>query len=126
VATQNQLPVKTVGPMYFELGARLKLGWLRRTARQLTTESHWERRAITGLVTELYQAQKQITEHLLRRQKYNGKPQQPAALVADWAAQEEEALRRYLSAIEDLKVQPTIDHAMLIVALRQVQWMVDS
>jgi len=126
VATQNQLPVKTVGPMYFELGARLKLGWLRRTARQLTTESHWERRAIIGLVTELYQAQKQITEHLLRRQKYNGKPRQPAALVADWAAQEEEALRRYLSAIEDLKVQPTIDHAMLIVALRQVQWMVDS
>jgi glutamate dehydrogenase len=126
VATHHGLPVKNVGPVYFELGARLKLGWLRRTARQLATESHWERRAITGLVTELYQAQQQITEHLLRRQKTKGNALDSTALVAAWATQEEEALRRYLSAIEDLKVQPTIDHAMLIVALRQVQWMVDS
>jgi glutamate dehydrogenase len=125
VTRQSGLPVRLVGTLYFELGARLKLGWLRRTARQLAAESHWERRAITGLVTELYQAQQGITLYLLRRSKITGRNFDPAAVAERWAEEEKDSLQRYLAAIEDLKAQPRIDHAMLIVALRQVQWMVD-
>ncbi len=124
-ARQSGLPVRQVGPLYFELGARLKLGWLRDIARQLAAESHWERRAITGLVTELYQAQQEITQHLLRRSKSRSKFD-PAAIAESWAEEENDSLQRYLAVIEDLKAQTRIDHAMLIVALRQVQWMVDQ
>jgi NAD-specific glutamate dehydrogenase len=107
--------------VYFELGAELKLGWLRRTARHLKADTHWEQLAVTSLVTELYQAQQHITTRVLRRKKAAN----AHALVEGWMKENHDALTRYLASMDGLKAQQqTASYAMLVVALRQVQWIV--
>jgi glutamate dehydrogenase len=121
-ANQTGLPVEHVGRVYFELGAELKLGWLRRTARTLKADTHWEQLAITALATELYQAQKHLTVRVLKRKKGAA----PHILVSGWMEENQESLGRYLASMESLKSQQqTANYAMLIVALRQVQWIIN-
>lgn len=121
-SNMTKLPVEQVGRVYFELGAELKLGWLRRTARTLKANTHWEQLAVTALVTELYQAQQQLTVRVLRRKKSAN----ANTLVEDWMHEYQSSLQRYLSAMENLKAeQQSANYAMLIVALRHVQWVVN-
>ena len=114
-ATSNR-PLDGVGRMYFELGAQLKLGWLRRTAQQLTGENYWQQLAIKSLVIELYQAQARLTQEVIRRY-----PKADDAAAA-WLADIQDANTRYLGLIDQLRTQQSFDYPMLIVALRQVQW----
>lgn len=117
IAQASKLPVEDIGKLYFEIGAQLKLGWLRRSARELNAENYWQQLAIKSLVQELYQAQRRLTAEIITR---HGK-KKDGALQA-WDEQVQGALSRYLGFIEELRTQQSLDYPMLIVALRQVQW----
>jgi glutamate dehydrogenase len=121
VAAATKLSLADAGATYFELGAQLKLGWLRRSARNITAENYWQRLAVKSLVVELYQAQRRLTQDAI--QKY-GKKKGDAALL--WIDKNKEAMERYLGFVEELRTQPTLDYSMLIVALRQVQWIISQ
>ncbi|MEJ0010888.1 MAG: hypothetical protein WDN72_10745 [Alphaproteobacteria bacterium] len=103
--------------VYFELGAQLKLGWLRRTAHGMPTDNYWQQLAVKSLVVELYAAQRRLTGDVIRRA---GKKKGDAATI--WIEASKDSLTRYLSFIEDLRTQQSFDYPMMIVALRQVQW----
>lgn len=120
IARAAKLPVKKVGKLYFNLGADLKLGWLRRSAWELSAENYWQQLAIKSLIQELYAAQRRFTQEIIAR---HGKKADPAAA---WSEQASAALSRYLNFIEELRTQQSLDYAMLIVALRQVQWIVSQ
>lgn len=121
VATATKRSVKEVGATYFELGAQLKLGWLRRSARHIAAENYWQRLAVKSLVIELYQAQRRLTQDAIM--KYGKKKGDPAQL---WVGEHDDAMVRYLGFVEELRTQPTLDYSMLIVALRQVQWIISQ
>lgn len=120
IARAAKLPVKKAGKLYFDLGAELKLGWLRRSAWELTAENYWQQLAIKSLVQELYAAQRRLTQEVIAR---HGKKTDPAKA---WSEHAEAALARYLNFIEELRTQQSLDYPMLIVALRQVQWIVSQ
>lgn len=119
LAGESKLPIEQVGALYFSLGATLKLGWLRRSARELTAENYWQQLAIKSLVQELYQAQRRLTQKTI--QHYAKKKGNPQEL---WATDAAASLARYQSFIEELRTQQSLDYPMLIVAMRQVQWIV--
>jgi glutamate dehydrogenase len=120
IARTSKLPVKHVGKLYFDLGATVKLGWLRRSAWELSAENYWQQLAIKSLVQELYAAQRRLTLEVIGRY---GKKENPAA---QWSEHAAPALARYLSFIEELRTQQSLDYPMLIVTLRQVQWIVSQ
>lgn len=124
IAQLRSLPVKAVGSMYFELGAQLRLGWLRQRARAIATETSWQSLAIKSLITELYQAQQNITLHVLGRSKTL--PKRPQELAEAWVKNNADAMARYLQSMTELEQQKSLDYAMLIVVLRQVQWIVNQ
>jgi glutamate dehydrogenase len=111
----SKLPVATVGRIYFELGAVLKLGWLRSSAQDLSAENYWQQLAVKSLAVEFYQAQRRLSLEVIARY---GKH---ADAGAAWRNANRDALARYDSFIADLRAQATLDYPMLIVALRQVQ-----
>ncbi len=111
----SKLPIATVGHIYFELGAVLKLGWLRTSAQDLTAENYWQQLAVKSLAVEFYQAQRRLSLAVIEQ---FGKQKDPAAT---WLQSNTGALTRYDNFIADLRAQPTLDYPMLIVALRQVQ-----
>ncbi len=117
VASTTKLPLEQVGKLYFELGAQLKLGWLRKATQGLAAENYWQQLAAKSLLIELYQAQARLTLEVIRR---FGKKQGAAAAL--WTEEVKEPLSRYLTFIEQLRTQQSFDYPMLIVALRQVQW----
>lgn len=111
----SKLSVATVGHIYFELGAVLKLGWLRAAAQDLAAENYWQQLAIKSLAVEFYQAQRRLTLEVIAQ---HGKQKDPAA---SWLQTNAAALTRYDNFIADLRAQASLDYPMLIVALRQVQ-----
>ncbi|MFM9889260.1 MAG: NAD-glutamate dehydrogenase [Rickettsiales bacterium] len=116
IARARKLTIEQVGRLYFELGATLKLGWLRRSARELVADNYWQELAVKSLIVELYHAQRRLTQDVLAR--YGNKKAEPMAL---WAEEFSGPLARFLQFIGELRMQPSLDYPMLIVALRQVQ-----
>ncbi|MBX9726573.1 MAG: NAD-glutamate dehydrogenase, partial [Rickettsiales bacterium] len=114
-AKESKLPLTTVGRVYFELGAVLKLGWLRQAANDLTAENYWQQLAVKSLAVEFYQAQRRLTLAILAQY---GKHTDASGA---WLAANGAAINRYDAFIGDLRAQATFDYPMLIVALRQVQ-----
>ncbi|MDX2094948.1 MAG: NAD-glutamate dehydrogenase [Alphaproteobacteria bacterium] len=114
-ARESKLPLANVGRVYFELGAVLKLGWLRASAQDLPAENYWQQLAVKSLAVEFYQAQRRLTLVTLA---HYGKQ---ADAAAAWLDAHRGALARYDAFIADLRAQATFDYPMLIVALRQVQ-----
>ena len=121
IAAATKRTVQDVGSTYFELGAQLKLGWLRRSAIRITADNYWQRLAVKSLVIELYQAQRRLTQDAIQR--YSKRKGDPALL---WVEEHGDAMARYLSFVDELRTQPTLDYSMLIVALRQVQWIISQ
>ncbi len=116
IARTGKLPLATTGKIYFELGAVLRLGWLRRSTRELAAEDYWQQLAVKSLVTELYQAQRRLSLEILARHA-----KKRAEAVAEWEKEQASILARYHHFIQELRTQPHLDYPMLIVALRQVQ-----
>ncbi len=114
-ARLSKLPIDAVGHVYFELGAVLKLGWLRTSAQDLVAENYWQQLAVKSLAVEFYQAQRRLTLAVIDQFKREANP------AASWLQTNSGALTRYDNFIADLRAQPTLDYPMLIVALRQVQ-----
>lgn len=117
VADTSGRSVLGVAELYFELGARLRLGWLRQIARGIPADTYWHRQAITALKTELYKAQRRITHTVLEA----GAKKAPAQCAQQWTKASEDSLGRYSRFIADLESLTSPDFATLTVALRQVQ-----
>ncbi|MFZ4540669.1 MAG: NAD-glutamate dehydrogenase, partial [Rickettsiales bacterium] len=115
VARVSKLPVLIVGRTYSELGAMLKLSWLRQVSEDLSAENYWQQLAVKSLVVEFYQAQRRLTFAVIEK---FGKSKDPGLA---WRDANTAALARYETFITDLRTQATLDYPMLIVALRQVQ-----
>jgi glutamate dehydrogenase len=117
IARESKLSVQEVGAVYSDLSASLKFGWLRHAAMRLQVENYWQQLAAKSLVQELFSAQRRLTQSIISR---CAKKKGNAAEL--WAAQVADDRERYLHFIGELRAQQSLDYAMLIVAMRQVQW----
>jgi glutamate dehydrogenase len=117
VALSSGLPVKAVGEIYFLLGERLDLDWLRGAARSGSDAGHWDRLAMKALIASLYDAQRRGTLAVIAGMKKGEKAD--AALARWWTAQEK-GIQRYERLIRDLKSSDTRNLATLVVALQSI------
>lgn len=111
IAQKTSLPITTVGKIYFEVGARLRLGWLRICAGRIDTSSHWERLAVHSMIGDLYDEQRRISLAVIERSRN----------VDAWEETHADALSRYNRFIDDMKSSETRDIPKLMVALRHVR-----
>lgn len=115
---QYGLDVEVVGRVYFEIGAQMRLGWLRRSAQHIVTEDYWDRLAIKSLVRELYLQQRRLTSIVVANLC---KDTQCSFSVETWYEENQRELERYYTFIDDLKSHEVIDLSMLVVAVRNVE-----
>lgn len=118
VANEKSLDVKVVGRAYYELGAHLRLGWLRRCAGRVVTDSYWDRLAVKSIVTDFYDQQRRLTSNVV---EHLCADKQCRDAVALWHESEAEAIKRFMQFIQELKSQEHVDFAMLAVALHNVE-----
>ncbi|MDW8469020.1 MAG: NAD-glutamate dehydrogenase [Burkholderiales bacterium] len=109
--------VETVAGVYFRLGARLDLGWLRERIGALAAEGHWQALAKTALRDDLAALQRALAAQVLAEGGADG----PEALIAAWEARARVPLERALRRLAELRSAPAPDLAMLSVGLRELR-----
>ncbi len=117
VSQKTKLPASLVGQVYFEIGDKFKIGWLRGEARKLLGDSHWDNLALKTLIGIFYDKQMLLAEDVLR----TGCDVNSCELTIDkWFNDKKKSIVRYNNFLQDLKTQEKISHAILTVAVERV------
>jgi glutamate dehydrogenase len=119
-AAQAQRPVTAVGRIYFALGARLGLDWLRQAAAAIAPSSYWERQAVTALIDDIYGRQRELTAAVLNGAAPGTASTDGADALAAWAADRPSQLQRIDQMLGEFRAQGAVDLAKLAVAARAI------
>jgi len=129
LATASGQPVGPVATVYFGVGARFALDWLREKAGELAADSHWQKLAIDTLIDDFYGHQSILAQDVLaqtvgsdsggkRRKAAGGGPD---TTIAAWAAGRRDAVDRTDRLLSDIRTNDQVDLAMLAVANGQIR-----
>jgi glutamate dehydrogenase len=110
--------VEAVAAVYFALGTRLDLHWLRDQIAKLPSETHWQALAQGALRDDLYSEQRELTSEVLRP---GLEDRDAEALIDAWMRENAASVARATSMLNDLKEAEAVDIAMLSVALREIR-----
>ena len=116
VARGGRFGVSDTARVYFILGLRLKLFWLREIVAKLPPKHRWQESNQAALFDELYDHQRELTAQVIAGA---GRRRNPQALVERWLARFPRQLDRLSRVLSDLGAAET-DLAMLSVATRAV------
>jgi glutamate dehydrogenase len=110
--------VESVAAVYFALGYKLDLHWLRDQIAKLPATSHWQTLAQGALRDDLYSEQRELTAEVL---KPGTADRDAEALIDAWLEENRASVDRANSILADLKEADALDIAMLSVALREIR-----
>jgi glutamate dehydrogenase len=116
VSAAEEVPVEEVAAVYYALGERLDLHWLRTQINSLPRDNRWQTLARAALRDDLYSQQRAITAQVLR---VGGDAMGPTERIDAWLGHVEAAARRVFQVVADIKGGATADLASLSVALRE-------
>lgn len=118
VSRACELPVEVVGKLYFEIGARLNLSWMRHIIRRISPHSYWQRISAKTLIDEIYDQQRRLTSDVI---KYLCADNVCSAAIHSWTESNRLKIDRFDSFIADIKAQDEPDFSMVVVAIRKVK-----
>ena len=121
VAARTGRDVAAVAAVYFMLGRRFGLEWLRDKAGAAKTDNHWQKQAVAAILDDLFAHQKELTVRVLDGTGGLGAGQAADAPVDVWIAQRRPVVERVEQLISELRTQANVDLAMLAVANRQLR-----
>jgi glutamate dehydrogenase len=108
--------VEAVAAVYFALGDRLQLHWLRDQIEALPRDNRWHTLGRAALRDDLYAQERAVTADVLR---VSAPSDAPDARIASWVARNDEAVLRTAQLIADVKVGGAPELATLSVVLRE-------
>jgi len=118
VTHAKHVALETAAGVYFAVGSRLELFWLREQINALPMKHHWQERAKAALYDDLYRCQRALAGDVLDA---NDRARNAYAILQHWAAGRADDLERLNELLADLHAAPKLDLAMLSVAVREVQ-----
>lgn len=118
IASKADLPIAAVGKHYFEMGTRLRIGWLRLSAARIVTDSHWERVAVQSIIQDLYEQQRRLATLVV---EMLSKDRGATDIEEKWYQRYRLEIDRYDDFIADLKATEAPDFSVLVVALRNLK-----
>ena len=118
IATETKRSVENVAGVYFGVGGRLDLSWLRKQIGGLPVDSHWQTLAKAALRDDVSGLQRELTSRVL---KLSPKVKEPDALIKEWEAHNKSVLGRSHQVLADLQSAGNLDLSMLSVALRELR-----
>jgi glutamate dehydrogenase len=115
-ATENNLPIEHFAAVYFALGEKLELAWLRERITTLSTATYWDFLARASLRDELDTQQRNITIAVLQ----NSKQQDVVAQMDTWINKHEIFLTRWQQLLNELRNAPALEFIMFSVVIREL------
>jgi glutamate dehydrogenase len=121
IAARTGRPVEGVGRLYFLVGGRFNLGWLRASAERLPGGTHWQKLATDAVIDDLYVRHAQLCEAVATA---TGDLPAEDALAA-WIDARRSAVERADLLLGEIKAAGKLDLATLIVATHQFGGMME-
>ena len=119
ISLEQKTDLMTTAHVYFDLGQKFQLGWLRQQARFVTSDDPWQAEATSGLIDQLYGAQAGLTIQILRDTK--GRASKEQSIVEKWLAQNSGKARQIEALLVQLKRAGTVDLPMLVIAEQRLR-----
>ena len=116
ISKTSKQPVPFVAKVYFEIGSKLELMWIRQKVATLPVDNHWHNLAKSRLSDDIHSHQYAITSDAVR----DGKSPDPSKVVVEWMQTNNNGCRMLANIISDMKSLSKIDFATLSVAISEV------
>jgi glutamate dehydrogenase len=123
IAAAAGVEVTSAAEVYYGLGSRLELHWLRERIVELPRETRWEAMARAALRDDVYTEQAALTAEVLRA---GADGPTASARVESWLSQNAPAVERCLQVLSDIRTVTTPDLARLSVAVREIRNLIHS
>lgn len=114
ISNRLKVPTEKVMQIYFEIGERFSISWLRHSANQLLANSRWEKLAIRGFKDELYDIHRKITATII---EYSEKQEDG---LEKWFKHNAKHVKLYDRFIVEVKSQTTIEYPMIDLSLKKL------
>ncbi len=121
IAGRGPHPLADVAQIYFSVGDRFFLDWLRHASREVNLDTHWDRMAVAAVIDDLNGHQRQLTHKILA----NGAAGSSSP-VEQWTGERQDAVRRVEGLFADLRQTGGFDLAKLAVANRELRTLIDA
>jgi glutamate dehydrogenase len=118
VADASKRELEPVMAVYFSLGSRLELNWLRERIIELPRSNRWQALARAALRDDLYSLHRALTQEVLET---GGRRTDAEQAIEDWSQRNSTGLERAVSMLDDIKASRSYDTTTLPVALREVR-----
>jgi glutamate dehydrogenase len=110
-------PLQTVMSVYFAIGSKLGLDWLRDRILELPRADRWQALARAALRDDLYRLHRSLTRAVLA----GSEPDEGSApAIEAWTARHQDGVRRALSVLADVRESHSYDTTTIPVALREL------
>jgi glutamate dehydrogenase len=123
VADSAGVDVASAAEVYFALGARLELHWLRDQVVALERETRWDAMARAALRDDVYAEQAALTAEVLRAGADGRSPQER---VDEWLSENRAPVERCVQVLADIRTAGSPDLARLSVAVREVRNLINA
>lgn len=118
IARRSGADIKAIAEMYFVVGDRLGLVWLRRKVAELVPQTSWQARIMGGLTDDFYIHQAALTMAFAGSVKKNAKPDR--AMVDKWFADNSVRTNKINALVGELRAQPQVDLDMLVLVSQRI------
>ena len=123
VAEEFKLKVLEVAKLYFAVGSRFSLGWMRGSVERLAVENHWQKLATTALIDDLYRHQASLTRSVLN---ISTDIEDIDQAIAAWVEAHPVRVERTDQLIGEMRGGDMLDFSMLAVAGRQLRTLTED
>jgi len=125
---QSKFDLATVAKIYFAIGERFSLKWLRLKLSEISSENNWHKLSCKTLIEELYFYQIKITKKIIedfenkssKKQDIN-KNSNIAQLVDSWTTVHQAEIEKFDNFIMELKLYHNFDIAIFVVVLSRLK-----
>jgi glutamate dehydrogenase len=110
VSSDRNKKLADVGKLYFEIGAMLRLEWLRQQAEKIVSVSHWDDLAISSIASGLLDEQRRLTASVVA-----------GASLEKWSKEHEADIARFNAFIDELKGSEALSLQKLVMAEKKIK-----
>ncbi len=121
IASQSDFNIKIIAKIYFEVGTRFELKWLRSKVAAINVDSYWQKLALKTILEDLYNYQMRLSKQIVDFSCANKDSCPSEASLDYWTKNHSFMVQRYDGFIAELKEQLNPDLSMFVVALNRVR-----
>ncbi len=107
-------PLEVITSIYFQIGERFSLNWLRQEAEKLPSLTYWDKLVLGGIIDDLYQIQTCLTSSVMTSKNWKNEKE----AIKEWGEERREKIQHLEKMYEEFKTQGNFNLAMLLLACR--------